>query len=61
MITVEIVAIARTIGMECKNMSPQTNFSLVERVQGHGPAIEREELLDLMVELDAWRGAGCEE
>ena len=36
-------------------MNNQTNFSLVERVQGHGPAIGQDELLDLLAELDAWR------
>jgi len=36
-------------------MNIQTNFSLVERAQGHGPWIERDELLDLLAELDAWR------
>ena len=34
-------------------MNIQTNFSLVERVQGHGPAIGQEELLDLLAELAA--------
>ena len=35
-----------------------TNFNLVERAKGHGPAIEQGELLDLLAELDAWRGIG---
>lgn len=38
-------------------MNNQTNFSLVERVKGHGPAIDQDELIDLLGELDAWRSA----
>jgi len=34
-----------------------TNFSLVERAKGHGPAISHDELLDLLTELDDWRAA----
>ena len=41
-------------------MNNQTNFSLVERVQGHGPAIGQDELLDLLTELEAWREAVSE-
>ncbi len=41
-------------------MNIQTNFSLVERVRGHGPAIGQDELLDLLTELDAWREAVSE-
>ena len=41
-------------------MNIRTNFSLVERVRGHGHAIEQDELLDLLAELDAWRGAVSE-
>lgn len=37
-------------------MNQNTNFSIVERAQGHGPAIGQDELLDLLAELDAWRG-----
>lgn len=36
-------------------MNQDTNFSLVERARGNGPAIGRDELLDLLAELDAWR------
>lgn len=38
-------------------MNIQTNFSLVERVRGNGPAIGQDELLDLLAELEAWREA----
>lgn len=41
-------------------MNTQTNFSLVERVRGNGPAISQDELLDLLAELDAWRGAASD-
>ena len=41
-------------------MNNHTNFSLVERVQGHGPAIGQDELLGLLAELDAWREAVSE-
>lgn len=38
-------------------MNNQTNFSLVERVKGNGPAIGQDELIDLLGELDTWRSA----
>ena len=39
-------------------MNPETNFDLVERARGNGPAISQDELLDLLAELDAWRTSG---
>ena len=39
-------------------MNPETNFSLVERARGNGPAIGTDELLELLTELDDWRTSG---
>ena len=41
-------------------MNQDTNFSLVERARGNGPAIDQDELLDLLTELDTWRSAVSE-